>query len=62
MTLRLVAVFVVIAVLLVVDVWAVHWLDAHEFDSAGLALALLLSIWLGVLLSDPNFEPTDDVP
>lgn len=60
MTLRLAALFFVAAVLLIVDVWAVYWLDTHEFDVAGLALALLLSIWLGVLLSDPSFEPADD--
>lgn len=49
--------FVIVAVLLAADVGIVHWLDGEPFGDMPLFVGLALGIVLGVLLTDPNYEP-----
>ena len=60
MRLRTAALFIALAVLVVADVWAVFWLDSHEIEVIGVAACLLLFVWLGVVLSDPSINRTED--
>jgi len=57
---RIVALFVGLALLLVADVIAIAWLDAHELETMGLAVGLLLLIWLAVVLTDPSITREDE--
>lgn len=57
---RVAVLFAALALLVVADVLAIVWLDAHELEVIGLATGFLLLIWLGVVVTDPAVERTDE--